>query len=201
MLRAYDGQDKGVIDMTDTVKYFPNGMEGRPFETNPRLTRTGIVSNDYGEMTPVVFGEKLLLLATAKATAEVNPYDTGCLWVEDVATHRVVATFAEACAFGSGFVHEDIFYAFAVPRDTSGVQRIDGFWSKDLASWESGNALLPDGSTGVIQSRLYKESSNVKVMTNFKGGVRILKSASAVKGGSGKNEGVHPDHHRRDATD
>lgn len=139
--------------MTDRLKYLSNGMEGRPFKTNLRLIRTGIASDDYGEMTPVVFGGKLLLLATAKPGAEANPYPNQCLWVEDVAAHRVVATFAEGCAFGSGFVHEDTFYAFAVPRDTEGAQRIDCFWSKDLVSWKSANALLPDEG-----EKLYNES-------------------------------------------
>ena len=139
--------------MTDKVKYFSNGMEGRPFKTNPRLIRTGITSDDYGEMTPVIFGGKLLLLATARPRAEANPYANQCLWIEDVAAHRVVATFGEGCAFGSGFVHEDTFYAFAVPRDTSGAQRIDSFWSKDLANWQSANALLPEEG-----EKLYNES-------------------------------------------
>ncbi len=139
--------------MPDKVKYHSNGMEGRPFKTNPRLIRTGITSDDYGEMTPVVFKGKLLLLATARPGAGANPYDNQCLWIEDVATHRVVATFGERCAFGSGFVQDDTFYAFAVPRDPSGAQRIDCFWSKDLANWESANALLPDEG-----EKLYNES-------------------------------------------
>ena len=139
--------------MTDKMKYLSNGMEGRPFKTNPRLIRTGVVSDDYSEMTPVIFGGKLLLLATAKPTAEANPYGKQCLWVEDVATHQVIATFGEGCAFGSGFVHDDTFYAFAVPRDPGGTQRIACFWSEDLANWESANALLPDEG-----EKLYNES-------------------------------------------
>ena len=44
--------------MTNKVKYFSNGMEGQPFKTNPRLVRAGIASDDYGEMTPVIFRGK-----------------------------------------------------------------------------------------------------------------------------------------------
>lgn len=139
--------------MKDKVKYFPNGMAGQSFKTNPRLVRTGIASSDYGEMTPLIFREKLLLLATAKPKAEANPHHNQCLWIEDVATHRVVARFAEECGLGSGFVHNDTFYAFAVPRDKSGAQRIDCFWSRDLASWKSANALLPDEG-----EKLYNET-------------------------------------------
>ena len=104
-------KSEGVIDLADKVKYYSNGMEGRPSKTNLRLIRTGITSDDYSEMTPVVFKGKLFLLATARPTAEANPYPNPCLWIEDVAAHRVVATFGEGSAYGSGFVHDDTFYA------------------------------------------------------------------------------------------
>lgn len=137
----------------DKVKYFPNGMKGWPFETNPRLIRTGMVSGDYGEMTPVIFRGKPLLLASAPSTAEANPYSNRCLWVEDVVTHRVVATLAEGYAFGSGFVHDDTFYAFTAPENKMGAQRIDSFWSKNLKDWESANVLVCDEN-----ERVYNES-------------------------------------------
>ena len=139
--------------MMNKVEYFSNGMAGRPFKTNPRLVRTGMASDDYSEMTPVVLRGKLLLLATAKDRAEANPYGKRCLWIEDVPTHCLVATFAEECEYGSGFVHNDIFYAFTVPKTSGGMQRLNCFWSKDLANWKSANVLLPGEG-----EKLYNES-------------------------------------------
>lgn len=127
--------------MHDTVAYFANGMAARPFRTNPRLIRSGFVSRDYMEMTPVVFRERLLLLGSAQAGARANPFPDRCLWIEDVATRQVVATFAEGYGLGSAFVHDDTFYAFAIPNDSRGAQRIDCFSSKNLRQWERRTAL------------------------------------------------------------
>jgi hypothetical protein len=97
--------------MNTTVSYAPNGTAGRPFRTNPRLVRSGIATTDYMEMTPVVLADRLMLLGSAQKGASANPYLNRCLWVEDVAERRVVATFAEGHGLGSAFVHDDMLYA------------------------------------------------------------------------------------------
>ena len=127
--------------MADRVKYFSNGMAGRPFKTNPRLVRSGIASTDYMEMTPVVFQDRFLLLGSALVGAEANPFDTFCLWIEEVAEHRVVTAFAEGYNLGSAFMHDDTFYAYAIPNMSGGAQQIDCFWSNDLQNWESTTVL------------------------------------------------------------
>jgi len=128
--------------MGPKVHYSDNGMQGIAFRTNPKLSRSGISSDEFGEMTPVVFQDRMLLLGSAHESSEANPYDNRCLWVEDVATGDVLSTFAPGYGLGSAFVDGDTFYAFAIPNDSGGAQRIDCFQTTDLVSWESRTALV-----------------------------------------------------------
>lgn len=128
--------------MTDGVSYFPLGTAGRAFTTNPRLLRTGRATKDYGEMTPVVYRNRLLLLASAAGNAAANPFGPNrCLWIEDVEKQRVTSAFAPTYGLGSAFVHGDTFHAFAIPNDSGGAQHIDRFSSTDLVHWEVAPAL------------------------------------------------------------
>jgi hypothetical protein len=127
--------------MVDKVNYADNGLGGRPFPTNPRLVRSGLASEEFGEMTPVLFKDRLHLLASAFKGSPANPHDDRCLWVEDVATGEVVSTFAKGYGLGSAFVDGDTFYVFAIPNDSGGAQNIDCFRSTDLVSWESHTVL------------------------------------------------------------
>ena len=122
--------------MAGRVHYVDNGMKGRPFRTNSKLIRSGLASDEFGEMTPVLFRNRLCLLGSANARAEANPCGNRCLWVEDVATGNVISTFAEGYGLGSAFVDGNTFYAFAIPNDSRGAQRIDCFKTTDLHSWE-----------------------------------------------------------------
>ena len=123
--------------MAGKVQYSENGMQGRPFRTNPKLIRSGVVSENYGEMTPVIFGGRLLLLGSANKNAEANPYGERCLWIEEVATAEVITTFAKGYGLASAFVAEGVLYVFAIPNDSGGAQRIDCFTTTNLSSWES----------------------------------------------------------------
>ena len=128
--------------MTDSVSYFSMGTAGLSFSTNPRLVRTGRATKDYGEMTPVVFRNRPLLLASASGTAAANPFKPSrCLWIENVETRQVVSAFAPVYGLGSAFVHGDTFHAFAIPNDSGGAQHIDRFSSTDLRHWEVAPAL------------------------------------------------------------
>jgi hypothetical protein len=128
--------------MTDQVNYASNGMAGRPFRTNQRLVRSGQVSSDFGEMTPVVFQDRFLLVASGLPPAAANIYKPNrCLWIEHVAEHRVISRFAVGYGRCSAFVHRDTLYVYAIPNDSSGAQHIDCFWSKDLKQWEMTLAL------------------------------------------------------------
>ena len=123
--------------MAGRVRYSGNGMQGRPFRTNPRLVRSGLASEEFFEMTPVIFKGRLVLLASAHKDSALNPYDERCLWIEDVATGDVVSTFAEGFGLGSAFVDADVLYVYAIPNDSRGAKRIECFRSTDLRSWDS----------------------------------------------------------------
>ena len=123
--------------MPGKVQYSDNGMRGVPFRTNDRLIRSGRVSEDFFEMTPVIFQNRLRLLGSAKKGAQANPYDDRCLWVEDVATGEVITTFAEGYGLASAFVDEDTVYIYAIPNDSHGADHIDCFTSSNLEAWES----------------------------------------------------------------
>jgi len=128
--------------VTDGVSYYPMNTAGLAFRTNPRLVRTGQATKDYGEMTPVVYRNRLLLLASASGAAAANPFrPSRCLWIEDVKSRQVVSAFAPVYGLGSAFVHDDTFHAFAIPNDSGGAQHIDRFSSTDLRHWEVAPAL------------------------------------------------------------
>ena len=133
--------ERVCLRVTGHVHYADNGMKGMAFHTNPRLIRSGLASCEFGEMTPVVFRGQLCLLGSASRGAQANPYDNRCLWIEDVGTGDVVSTFAEGYGLGSAFVDGETFYAFAIPNDSRGAQRIDCFLSRDLESWECHTAI------------------------------------------------------------
>ena len=127
--------------MTRKVTYSENGMQGKPFRTNPAFVRSGRATEEFFEMTPVIYQDRMYLLGSAHKNAGPNPYDDRCLWIEDVATGNVVATFAEGYGLGSAFVDGQVLYVFAIPNDSQGAQRIDCFRTTDLHSWESFTAL------------------------------------------------------------
>ncbi len=116
-------------------------MKGKSFRTNPNLIRSGLACNEFGEMTPVLLGERLFLLGSAHKGAEANPYEDRCLWIEEVSTREVRSAFAPGYGLGSAFTDGDTFYAFAIPNDSGGAQHIDCFQSTDLCSWESRTVL------------------------------------------------------------
>ena len=116
-------------------------MAGRAFTTNPRLVRSGIATEDFLEMTPVVFRDELLLLASAKeGTGAYHEWDFS-LCIERVATHGVIAAGGEGYSLASAFVHDDTFYVFAIPSHAAGARRLDCFRSSDLEHWETSTAL------------------------------------------------------------
>ena len=111
-------------------------MSGRPFRTNPELIRSGIASDEFSEMTPVIFRNRMYLLGSAHVDASANPYDDRCLWVEDVATGKVVSTFASGYGLGSAFAEGDTFHVYAIHNDSRGAQQIECFKTTNLRDWE-----------------------------------------------------------------
>jgi len=139
-----------------SVTYCPNGMAGRAFKTNARLVRSGIVTEDFLEMTPVVFRDELLLLASAKeGDGAYHEWDFS-LCIERVATHEVIAAWGEGYSLASAFVHDDTFYMLY-------SQQVTPRWwfetyltrSRDLINWEdspAGPVLDPEGAEDVNTS-------------------------------------------------
>ena len=146
--------------MTDSVSYFSMGTAGLPFRSNPRLIRTGRATKDFGEMTPVVFQKRLLLLASAAGTAAANPFAPNrCLWIEDVEKQQVISAFAPAYGLGSAFVHGETFHAFAIPNDSGGAQHIDRFSSTDLRHWEVAPALRAESGEELFNESVCEAQS------------------------------------------
>ena len=116
-------------------------MAGRAFRTNARLVRSGAATEDFVEVTPVVFRDELLLMASAKQGT--GPYDEWdfSLCIEKVETHEVIAAWGEGYSLSSAFIHDDTFYVFAIPNHAGGARRVDCFHSRDLKRWESTTVL------------------------------------------------------------
>jgi hypothetical protein len=154
----------------NTVSYFDMGTAGVPFTTNPRLVRTGRASKDYGEMTPVVFRDRLLLLGSAQPGAAANPFrPQRCLWIEDVEEQQVVSAFAPFYGLASAFVRGETLYVWAIPNDSNGAQRIDCFSSTDLSHWEITAALRAEPGEELFNESVC-EADGRFIMTSGAGG-------------------------------
>jgi hypothetical protein len=120
----------------ELVRYVDNGLKGRPFPTNARLVRSGLASMDYAEMTPVDFGGRQLLVASARPESPAG--DTGKLglWIVDTASGEVISRFAPGYSLASALVQDDALHVWAIPSDAGGARHIDHFRSADLTSWD-----------------------------------------------------------------
>jgi len=108
--------------------------------TRPVIKKLGTIDCDMVETTPIVFGGRLYRFEYVR-DVRYKPNTTGDSYFRfiDVATGRATPSFAKGYHLGSAHVEGDTVYVYGAKQ--WGDPRIDVFWSKDLASWESKTAL------------------------------------------------------------
>ena len=124
--------------MYSPVKFFNNGMNGRSFSTNPGLVRTGKASTHLGEMTPIVFKDRLLLVAVGFPWVLHSPFESGEIWLGDALSGETISCFGKGYGFANAIVENDIIHVFAAKNESgsSGVKQVECFSSSDLQTWE-----------------------------------------------------------------
>lgn len=124
--------------MTEHITFFENGMRGKAFATNPKLVRTGKASTHFGEMTPIVFEDRLLIVAVGLAWDIQSPFKEGELWIGDALSGEIISRFGKGYGFSNAIVANETVHVFAAKNESgsSGVKKIECFSSKDLKSWE-----------------------------------------------------------------
>lgn len=124
--------------MSDKAKFFSNGMAGKPFRTNPRLIRSGIASSDFGETTPFIFNNRLLLACVGLPWSRGKALDDLYLWILDAADHSILAQFGKGYGFSSAYAENGRVTIFTAKTDpeSNGAKKIESFTSTDLKNWD-----------------------------------------------------------------
>lgn len=129
--------------MSDYVAFFNNGMSGKAFPTNDKLVRTGRASTHFGEMTPIVFQDRLLLAAVGLNWVPESSFPKGGLWLGDAETGEVLSHFGQGYGFANAIVENNTVHVFAAKNNSGshGVKTIECFSSKDLKCWDRRDVL------------------------------------------------------------
>ena len=107
----------------------------------PRIKKLGACS-PYGEMTPFVFGGRLMRLELCDPKFGVDLSDehlaTVHALIRDVETGKVISRTAYGCYYQSGYLEGDTFYVIGTPRDkeSRASGRIKIYETRDLLHWE-----------------------------------------------------------------
>lgn len=98
-------------------------------EDAPIIRKLGLVRECLGEMTPIVFHHKLLLITTEHAE------HYGLLYDPD--TQEVISTFGKDREYFSAYCENDVIYAFGTHRSKEGEpDSIYMYVSSDGLNWE-----------------------------------------------------------------
>ena len=110
----------------------------------PVIKKLGAIDCDMVETNPIVFHGKLYRFEYVRAE-RYKPNTTGDSYFRfiDVATGDATPAFAVGRHLGGAHVHGDTVYVYGV--DAWGGSQINVFWSKDLETWESKEALALPG--------------------------------------------------------
>ena len=107
------------------INYGPN----MTMEDAPVIQKQGIVE-EVGEMTPIVFQNKLCLVRTT----HVGKVFTGVLSVVD--TQEILSTFGSDCEYYSAYCENDVIYAFGTRRKENCPDAIYMYVSTDGMHWQ-----------------------------------------------------------------
>lgn len=117
--------DKKNYGGINVVNYGPH----MTMEDAPVIRKLGVVC-EHGEMTPVVFRNKLCLIKTVNK----DGHHIGVF--ADAETQETISTFGEYRDFYSGYCENDVLYAFGMCREKGKADSIRMYVSEDGLNWE-----------------------------------------------------------------
>jgi hypothetical protein len=113
------------------------------------LTKLPFAYADAMENTPIVFGQRPLLVANFRDDKKSNQdgYRASMyLYIRDLTTGREVCRFAEGHSFANAFVDGERLHVFASEgTDRDWFQSIYHFTTSDLKTWQREPAIAQDG--------------------------------------------------------
>ena len=106
----------------------------------PLIEKLGTIDCDMVETTPVVFHDRLYRFEYVRDDYHANETGESYFRFVDVASGQPTPAFAAGYHLGSAFVQDDTAYVYGVDRWGGDTVRV--FWSRDLQSWDSSEALV-----------------------------------------------------------
>ena len=105
----------------------------------PQIEKLGTIGVDLMESTPFVFNGTLYRLEYLRENSPHNKGAPSFQRIVDVETGTTVASLGRGFHFPSAYVSDDTLFIYAVPA--GGAPEIQVFWSRDLKTWSSQEAL------------------------------------------------------------
>ncbi len=123
-------------------------------ETIP-LTKSGVIYRDMCEVSPVVWKDRLCLMACVRP-ASGGAKEDYYLSLRDAENGSELARFAVGYSLASAFVHDGTFYAFASRFENNDWNDVTMFKSSDLVTWDSSRVIEQDPSEHLFNSTVCK---------------------------------------------
>ena len=119
------------------------------------LEKSGIIYRDMCEVSPVVWKDRLCLLACVRP-AHGGTVEDYYLSLRDAETGNEVARFAVGYSLACAFVNEGMLYAFASRYEKEDWNDVTVFRSSDLKSWESSRVIEQEPTEHLFNSTVCK---------------------------------------------
>jgi hypothetical protein len=122
-----------------------------PKPPQPALTKEPVILRDMCEVSPVVWQDRLCLMACFRPASGGAKSDYS-LALTDVETGKELGRFAEGYSLACAFAHNDTFYAFASRFENNDWNDVTMFKSSDLTNWESRRVIEQDAKEHLFNS-------------------------------------------------
>ena len=109
----------------------------------PAIVKHGTIACDLVEATPIVFNGTLYRFEYVREQYKANPLGKACFRFVNVATGEATPPFAAGQHLGSAYTENGRMYVYSV--GTWGADAVQAFWSDDLKTWQTQDALKLPG--------------------------------------------------------
>jgi len=111
--------------------------------SKPVIKKLGTIDCDMVETTPIIFNDRLYRFEYVRSNYKPNKTGGSYFRFVDVESDETTPAFATGYHLGSAYCEDNTVYVYGVKM--WGGSDIQCFWSKDLETWESQNALSLPG--------------------------------------------------------
>ncbi len=115
------------------------------FGEDAAIVKHGTIACDLVEATPIVFKDTLYRFEYVREQYKANPLGKACFRFVNIATGEATTPFAEGQHLGSAYTENGRMYVYSV--GTWGADAVQVYWSDDLKTWETQEALKLPGWT------------------------------------------------------